>query len=122
MIRAGYGAGEIDALFRIRAQKQNDSGALAEVYWLSYADTVEMAEREAVLFIETIEEFKLRFPLTVAFTLDTVRYASSRGVSLDAQSAKCLAEAFCRKMKTAGYDTIYVIALDQYEKDIFKES
>lgn len=122
MIRAGYGAGEIDTLFRKRAQRQNDSGALAEVYWLSYADTVEMAEREAIFFIETIEEFKLRFPLTVAVTLDTVRYAMSRGVSLDAERARILAEAFCKKMHSEGYDTVYVIALEQYEKDIFKES
>lgn len=122
MIRAGYGAGEIDVMFRKRAREQNEQGILAEVYWHSYADTVEMAEQEAKCFIETVEEFALRFPLAMAITLDTVRYAASRGVTLDKESAASLAEAFCNVMRTAGYDTISVIDLDHYEKDIFKES
>lgn len=107
MIRSGYGAGEIDQQFRKGAQKYNDTGIPYGVYWHSYAYTSEMAEKEAVYCLETIEEFEITYPVCFLMEEDTIRYAKSKGITITPELAWEMAEVFCRKIAEAGYFAMY---------------
>ncbi len=107
MIRSGYGAGEIDQQFRKSAMRYNDTGIPYGVYWHSYAYTPDMAEKEAIYCLETIEEFEITYPVCYLLEEDSIRYAKSKGVAVTSELALKMAEVFCRKIAGAGYFAMY---------------
>lgn len=104
MLRAGYGAGEIDVQFRKNAEEYSRRGEAFGVYWHSYACTPDMARQEAEYCAETIEEYTVSGPVRFDFGEDSARYVSSRGVKVTEEFKRALAEVFCARMKELGYD------------------
>lgn len=112
MIRAGYGSGSIDLQFRRNAENCNQLGISCGAYWISYAYTLEMARREAVFYMETVEEFHFSLPLYVKYDYDSVRYAKSKGVHLTEEFVREMMRMFCRQMEQSGYRAIYFVDLE----------
>lgn len=112
MLRAGYGAGEIDPQFRKNAQGCNDVGIPCGVYWFSYAYTPEMARKEAEQCIEAIEEYRIGYPVCIDFEEGSVRYAASKGVTVTKDLATKIVEAFCSRVEELGYFAMYYSNLD----------
>ena len=107
VLRAGYGTGTIDLLFREHAAGCSREGIPFGVYWRSYAYTPDMAEAEAVCCIETIEEFQLALPVWMEYGKDAVRYAASRGVTVTGSLSAQMRDRFCGRMERAGYRAVY---------------
>lgn len=103
ILRAGYGAGDIDVQFRKNAEGCVRENIPFGVYWLSYAYTSEMARREAESCIETVEEYSLSYPVCFVFGEEAVKYAGSKGVSITKGLAAELVEGFCNRVKEKGY-------------------
>lgn len=112
IIRAGYGAGNIDPQFRRNAEGCMDAGIPFGVYWFSYAYTEEMARQEADYCIEAIEEYDVAYPVCFDFEYDSVRYAQSVGVTVDSALATALVTAFCSRVEELGYFAMYYSNLD----------
>lgn len=112
MLRAGYGTATIDQQFRKNAQGCNDTGIPCGVYWFSYAYTPEMARREARQCIETIEEYRIEYPVCIDFEADSVRYAGTKGVTVTRELATEIVDAFCKQTEELGYFAMYYSNLD----------
>ena len=117
LLRAGYGKGCVDLLFRRRAKECEENKTEFGVYWLSYAYNSEMAKEEARYCLETIEEYNIKMPVYVFYTLDSARYASSKGCSVKEDQITEWMKAFCQEMRRAGREASYYIDIDKYEKD-----
>lgn len=111
MLCAGYGSGSVDLQFRKNAENCGRLGIPFGAYWHSYAYTLELAEREAVFCMETIEEFELSFPLCVKYNYGSSRYAKSKGVEITEELVEEMAKAFCKKIEEAGYVSAYYVEL-----------
>lgn len=107
MIRAGFGSGSIDVQFRRNAEGCTRQGIPFGVYWLSYAWSPGMAREEARQCLETIEDYKVDYPVCIYFGRDTVRYAASRGVAVTKELAARIVEAFCESVEERGYAAMY---------------
>lgn len=107
MLRAGFGAGEIDAQFRNNAEGCARESIPFGVYWFSYACTPRMARREARLCLETIEDFKVEYPVCIAFGEESVQYAAAKGITVTEELAAAIVKAFCDKAREMGYTAMY---------------
>lgn len=103
MLRAGYGAGEIDVFFRRNAEACSKKRIPFGVYWDSYAYSTDMAEKEAEYCADTIEEYTLSGPVRFDFGEGSARYVRSKGITVDRMFVEKLAEAFCKRMGELGY-------------------
>lgn len=103
MIRAGYGANNIDAQFKRNISECNRLGIPCGVYWFSYAYTEEMARKEAEHCLTAIKPYKLDYPVAFDFEYDSVSYAAKKGVSMTKSLASKLVKAFCGAIEEAGY-------------------
>lgn len=103
MIRAGYGANNIDAQFKRNLSECNRLGIPCGVYWFSYAYTEEMARKEAEHCLTAIKPYKLDYPVAFDFEYDSVSYAAKKGVSMTKSLASKLVTAFCGTVEKAGY-------------------
>lgn len=112
MLRAGFGAGNIDVQFRKNAEGCTRWGIPFGVYWFSYAYTSQMARKEAELCLETIEDFSVEYPVCIDFEEDSVRYAVSRGVQVTRDLATDIVDAFCKRTEQLGYYAMYYSNLD----------
>lgn len=106
LVCAGWGAGEIDVQFRKNAKGCRAVEIPMAVCWISYAATPEEARREAEYCVETIEEFAVTYPVCFAFTGESVRYAQSRGFTMEEAAVRAIKEAFCGRMNALGYSAI----------------
>ncbi len=107
MIRAGFGRGSIDVQFRRNAEGCTRQGIPFGVYWLSYAWSPGMAREEARQCLETIEDYKVGYPVCIYFGRDAVRYAASRGAAVTKELAARIVEAFCESVEGQGYAAMY---------------
>lgn len=105
MLRAGYGENCIDLQFRRNAQNCNRRDIPFGVYWLSYAFTPEMAQKEAKNCIETIEEYKITYPVCIEYNYGSIRYAKVNGVQITESVFFKIAEAFSSSIREAGYES-----------------
>lgn len=112
MLCAGYGSGSIDLQFRKNAESCMKLGIPFGVYWLSYAYTVEKAEQEAELCVETVEEFELAYPLCVKYDYSSMRYAQSKGIWVTEELAWEMVRAFGRRAEEKGYTSMCFLELD----------
>lgn len=112
MIRAGYGAGNLDPEFRRNAEECNRLGIPFGVYWFSYAYTEDMARKEADYCIQAIEDYEVQYPVCFDFEDASVNYAAGQGVTVTRQLATSLVTAFCSRVEQLGYFAMYYSNLD----------
>lgn len=116
MLRAGYGANNVDSEFERNAHGCMEEGIPFGVYWFSYAYTPEMARREAEKCISVIREYKVQYPVCYDFEYDSVRYAQQNGVQVTRTLSTRLVEAFCGRVEELGYFAMYYSNLDYLER------
>lgn len=115
MIRAGYGEGDIDQQFRKNAEGCTREGIPFGVFWSSYAYTFQMARQEAKFCIETVEEYKLSYPVSIVLDEDSVKYAASKGIIITKNLATELVESFCSQVKKMGYSPMFYSSKEFFE-------
>ena len=104
MLRAGYGKNNTDERFYDNARACVRLGIPFGIYWFSYGYTEEMAEKEAEYAIAAVSKYKLRCPVSFDLEYDTVRYAATKGVTIDRTLATRMVEAFCSRVERAGFE------------------
>ena len=108
MLRAGYGAGNIDPQFERSAKECTRLGIPFGVYWFSYAYTPEMARREAEYCAEAVRGYSLAYPAAWDFEYDSVDFALERGVAVTKELASAMAREFCGEIRRRGlYPMLY---------------
>lgn len=104
MLRAGYGKNNIDERFYDNATACIRLEIPFGIYWFSYAYTVEMAEQEAEYAITAVSKYLIRCPISYDLEYDTVRYASTKGITIDKSLATKMVEAFCSRVERASFE------------------
>lgn len=112
MIRAGYGRNNIDERFVDNASACVRLGIPFGVYWFSYGYTAAMAEQEAACVLEAVQKYRLKCPVAFDLEYDTVRYAATKGVTIDRALASSMADAFCSRVTRAGFEAWNYANLD----------
>lgn len=118
MIRAGFGNNNIDKQFARNIAECNRVGIPCGVYWFSYAYTVEMAIREAMQVLAAIKPYVVEYPVCFDFEYDSVRYAGTKGVTMNKKLATDMVKAFCKTIEDAGYYAMNYSNLD-YANNMF---
>lgn len=112
MLRAGYGAGNMDEQFQRNAGECNRVGIPFGVYWFSYAYTEEGAAREAEYCIEALDDYTVQYPVAYDYEYASVNYGVSQGAAVTRELATALVNAFCRRVEELGYFAMYYSNLD----------
>ena len=105
----GYGNGDIgvDSNYAVNLENANKAKIPVGVYFYSQAITVEEAEEEARLAIDLIKPYKIKLPVFIdfEFPLDSDKKRTGRleDAHLSGREAAEIINAFCRKVKDAGY-------------------
>ena len=96
ILRAGYGkeTSQIDDQFSRNYTACKQLGIPVGVYWYSYATTVDEAEQEAKVCLQTIQGKQFEYP--VAFDIEEARCLPQ---------ADALSTTFCTALENAGYYT-----------------
>lgn len=99
----GYGSGQIlmDEYFIANIQKATEAGLDIGVYFYSQAITPEEAVEEANLVIQSLEGYKIQYP--VAFDMEYVENDTARVETLTRADKTTIAKAFLDTIQTAGY-------------------
>ncbi|MDO5521926.1 MAG: GH25 family lysozyme [bacterium] len=103
ILRAGYGKSTVDDQFVNNAKGAIAAGLPIGIYWFSYAYTVEQAEKEAEMCINTIKGYKITLPVFFDWEYDSMRYAKLKGTIPGKTLITNMNKAFCEKVKKAGY-------------------
>ena len=105
ILRIGYGAGNIDPMFKTYAASCNALEIPIGGYWFSYAYTEAMAIREADYAIDYIQFYHPEYPIFFDFEYDSETYAMKHGVAAkDCKSLyNRLIHAFCKRVEERGY-------------------
>lgn len=98
ILRAGYGskASQRDTRFEENYKGCKENNIPVGVYWYSYALTVEGAEKEAEMCLETIKDKAFEYPIFFDIE-DRTQLALSRDL------IQKMTLAFCQKLEAAGY-------------------
>lgn len=112
MLRAGFGAGNIDEQFRNNAAACNRLGIPFGVYWFSYAYTPEGARLEADYCIEALADYEVQYPVAFDYEYASVDYGESQGAVITREVATSLVDAFCSRVEQLGYFAMYYSNLD----------
>lgn len=105
----GYGSGDIgeDGSYAENLENANKAKLPVGVYFYSQAITVEEAEEEAQFVIDLIKPYKIKLPVFIdfEFPLDSDKKRTGRlsEADLSGREAAEILNAFCRKIKSAGY-------------------
>lgn len=121
MIRAGYGAGNIDDKFDRNISECNRLGIPCGVYWFSYAYNADMARKEAQACLKAVKPYKLEYPIAFDLEYDTVDYAAGKGVTITKKLATELVIAFCEEIEKAKYFAVNYANID-YLRRYFDDS
>lgn len=99
----GYGSGQIlmDEYFTANIQKATEAGLDIGVYFYSQAITPEEAVEEANLVIQSLEGYKIQYP--VAFDMEYVENDTARVETLTRADKTTITKAFLDTIQTAGY-------------------
>ena len=89
--------GQVDPYFRINAEGAHSAGIALGAYIYSYATTPEMAEEEADFVLDLIKDYPISYP--VAFDVED---NGTLGTLTPSQVSEII-NAFCQKIKDAGY-------------------
>ena len=105
MVRAGSGE-RTDSRAAENARGINAQGIVLGLYWFSYATSVQGAINEAKRLIGFARTYDVRYPLAWDFEEDSVRYATTQGVTATKSLVTQMAEAFCQTVYAAGYQAM----------------
>lgn len=105
IIRAGYGANNIDARANYNVSECNLLSFPVGLYWFSYAYTVAMARNEGSYVAQFANDYDIDYPIYWDFEYDSVDYARQHGVSVTPQLFHDMADAFCSEVEAAGFDS-----------------
>lgn len=105
IIRAGYGANNIDARAAYNASECNALDFPIGLYWFSYAYTVQMAQNEGIYAAQFAADYQLDYPIYWDFEYDSVTYAQQHGVTITQQLFHDMADAFCTEIENAGFSS-----------------
>ena len=103
IIRAGYGAGNVDNKANYNCYKANQFQFPVGLYWFSYAYTDLMARREGEYIAQFASQYTIDYPLFWDFEYDSEEYAELNGVTMTPQLYHDMADAFCTAVENAGY-------------------
>ena len=104
IIRAGYGAGNVDKYFKYNAESCTKLGIPFGVYWFSYALEPTMAKKEAEYCINLISKYKLSYPVCFDYEDDSLRYAQNKkGYVPSADNIRQIADSFLSTIEANGY-------------------
>jgi len=106
ILRAGYGAGNIDPYFVRNASECTRLGIPFGIYWFSYAWTADMAANEAEYCLDAIAPYKLSYPVFYDFEYDSVSRAQSHGVTVTKALATEIVDTFLTAVKQVGYQVM----------------
>lgn len=124
MIRAGYGANNIDERFKYNISECNRLGIPCGVYWFSYALNAAMAKKEAQYCLEAVKPYKLEYPIAFDFEYGSVDYAKKQGINVAKKLATDIMQAFCSEIEKAGYYALNYSNIDYlnnyFEPDVAK--
>lgn len=103
IIRAGYGAGNIDAQFRRNASECNRLGIPCGAYWFSYALNPTMARTEAKHLLSAVAPYRMELPIAFDFEYASLEYMKKQGVSPTKALCTSIVHAFCQVCESEGY-------------------
>ncbi len=104
IIRAGFGAGNVDSEFHRNITEAVKQELPVGVYWFSYAYTTDMARMEADYCYEEIKKYHLRLPVFFDWEYASDSYAKDQGITVDRVLYNDMTKAFCRRIKERGYE------------------
>jgi len=98
ILRAGYGKeySQKDQRFEENYAGCKANGIPVGAYWYSYARSVDDARREAEVCLETIKNKSFEYP--IYYDIE-----DKSQITLGKAALEAIAEAFCYRLKTAGY-------------------
>lgn len=99
----GYTEGEIleDETFEKNIKGALSNGIDVGVYFFTQALSVEEAEEEAEFVIDSIEPYKVKYPVVI--DVEAVTSTKARGNDLTSEERTKYCIAFCEKIREAGY-------------------
>lgn len=107
MIRAGFGANNID----IKAARNVSECQRLDIpwglYWFSYALSPEMARKEADYLISFVGDKKVPFPLAYDFEYASLNYCLRNGVKPDRNFVIAVTDAFCSRLEEKGFYAVF---------------
>ena len=103
IIRAGYGAGNLDKKFIRNAVECERNAIPYGFYWFSYAYTPAMAKREADYCCDAIRSLNPTFPICFDFEYGSLDYAQQNGYNLKNDEIVNIAKAFLDRVEERGY-------------------
>ena len=114
IIRAGFGAGNIDNMFFDHIKNAIDHKLNIGIYWFSYAYNVKMAKQEAIYCHAAIERFKDKINLPVFFDweYDSFDFAKRFGIMPTKHLITDMNVEFCRMIEAIGYKAGYYLNMD----------
>ena len=117
-LRAGNGKNKVDQKYVVNAEACHNLDVSPLIYWFSYALSAEMAAKEAEYAVAQAGKYWSRCPIAYDLEYDTVRYARTKGVSIDRQLATEMAIAFLQVVKDAGYIPV-IYTNEDYMRNYF---
>ena len=117
-LRAGYGKNNVDQRYITNAEACYNLDVSPLIYWFSYALSADMAAKEAEYAVAQAAKYWISCPIAYDLEYDTVRYARTKGVSIDKQLATDMAIAFLQVVRSAGYIPV-IYTNEDYLKNYF---
>ena len=114
IIRAGFGAGNIDNMFYKHIADAIAYGMNIGIYWFSYAYNVKMAKQEAIYCHAAIERYreKINLPVFFDWEYDSFDFAKKFGIMPSKQLITDMNLEFCRMIEVIGYKAGYYLNMD----------
>ena len=111
MIRVGYrGATEgdiyLDECYWANMDGARSAGLDVGAYFFSQARTVDEAVEEADYVLEQLGGTKLEYPIAFDSEVVVLNLETSRTTGLGADEMTAIAEAFCKRVEDAGYESV----------------
>lgn len=124
MVRLGYRGWGTEGVMRPDARGLENLDGAAEaglkvgVYFFSQATSEAEAVEEAQFLLRLLDGRKLDMP--VVFDWENVAAEDARTANMDKAAITACAQAFCREIEAAGYDTMvyYYLALAKWKLDL----
>ena len=121
ILRAGYGKGTEDILFKKHYDGFHNLGIPIGVYWFSYAKSVEESKSEAQYCVSAIHGLTIELPVVYDFEYASVRNANTTGIKIDKPLATAMAEAFLSIIEQNGYYAMLYTSPD-FKRNYFDDS
>lgn len=103
IIRAGYGAGNLDKYAIRNIKNAKAAGLPIQIYWFSYAYNQAMARKEAEYCVNVIKPYLSNTTIYFDFEYDSANFARKHGVKINRNLVTQLTIQFCERVKQLGF-------------------